>query len=82
MPYDPNYPPASAPLQSAPMRDQFQGLKTLIDAKPATADTARNPNGQFGNFDPGWEPQDPPTYDDLLWIRDRIWELYLITRRP
>jgi hypothetical protein len=81
MPYDPNYPPLNAPLQSAPMRDQFQGLKTLIDGKPDTADTASNPNGQFGNFDPNWEPQDPPSADDCRWLRDRIWELYLITRR-
>ena len=32
MPYDPNYPPTNAPIESAPMRAQFTGLKDLIDA--------------------------------------------------
>jgi hypothetical protein len=31
MPYDPNYPPTNAAVQSAPMRAQFTGLKELID---------------------------------------------------
>jgi hypothetical protein len=34
MPYDPNYPPQNAKLQSAPMRAQFNSLKTLIDNVP------------------------------------------------
>jgi hypothetical protein len=76
MPYDPTKPANNSPLSSAEMRDQFTSLKTLIDGKPATADTARNPNGQFGNFDPNWEPQDPPSADDCRWLRDRIAELY------
>ncbi len=76
MPYDPNYPPTNAPLQSAPLRNQFQGLKSLVDGKPQTDDTARNPNGQMGNLDPGWEPSDPPTADDCRWLRDRLVELY------
>lgn len=32
MPYDPSYPPTGAEIQSAPLRDQFTGLKELIDA--------------------------------------------------
>ena len=32
MPYDPNYPPTNALLESAPLRGQFTGLKDLIDA--------------------------------------------------
>ena len=32
MPYDPNFPPLNAPLVSAQWRNQFQGLKALIDA--------------------------------------------------
>ncbi len=32
MPFDPTYPPTDAPLQSAPMRGQLNGLKDLIDA--------------------------------------------------
>ncbi len=34
MPYDPTYPPQDAEIESAPLRVQFQGLKTLIDAVP------------------------------------------------
>lgn len=32
MPYDPTYPPANAEILSAPMRNQFNALKALIDA--------------------------------------------------
>ena len=32
MPYDPNYPPTNALIESAPLRGQFNGLKDLIDA--------------------------------------------------
>ena len=32
MPFDPNYPPTGAEIQSAPLRGQFTGLKDLIDA--------------------------------------------------
>ncbi len=34
MPYDPNYPPTHAEIESAPLRSQFNGLKSLIDAVP------------------------------------------------
>lgn len=30
--FDPNYPPTNALIESAPLRGQFNGLKTLIDA--------------------------------------------------
>jgi hypothetical protein len=32
MPYDPNYPPLNAEIESAPLRAQFTGLKALMDA--------------------------------------------------
>jgi hypothetical protein len=32
MPFDPTYPPTNAEILSAPLRNQFQGLKDLIDA--------------------------------------------------
>ena len=35
MPYDPNFPPTNAELTSPAFRDQFQGLKALIDAIPS-----------------------------------------------
>jgi hypothetical protein len=38
MPYGPNYPSASAPLRSAPMREQLQALKALVDAAAQAAE--------------------------------------------
>ena len=35
MPYDPNFPPDHQPLNAAPWRNQFNGLKDLIDAQAA-----------------------------------------------
>ena len=35
MPYDPNFPPDHQALAGAPWRNQFQGLKALIDAQAA-----------------------------------------------
>ena len=34
MPYDPSLPAAGSPLQSQVIRDQFHGIKDLIDAVP------------------------------------------------
>lgn len=53
MSFDPNYPPANAKLQSAPMRGQFNGLKDLIDAVPAGPQGSQGPPGNDG-------PQGPP----------------------
>jgi hypothetical protein len=41
MAYDPNLPANHAPVVSAELRDQFAGLKALIDAQQAEID-ARN----------------------------------------
>ena len=32
--FDPTYPPLNAEIESAPLRSQFNGLKSLIDAVP------------------------------------------------
>ena len=57
------------------------GEVTSQQLTDAIAGTARNPNGQMGNLDPNWNPQDPPTADDLRWLRDRLVELYNNTAR-
>ena len=46
--FDPTYPPTNAPLQSAPMRDQFNGLKDLIDAVPQGPPGPEGPEGPQG----------------------------------
>ena len=35
MPFDPNWPPQNAEVESAPFRNQFNSLKALIDAQDA-----------------------------------------------
>jgi hypothetical protein len=40
MPFDPNYPPQDAEIESAPLRVQFTSLKTLIDAVPTITSAA------------------------------------------
>jgi hypothetical protein len=82
MPFDPTKPANGSALSAAEMRNQLTSLKTEIDAKAATSQlnsaiggTAQNPNGNFGNFDPNWEPTGDTTAD-FYWLRDRIAELY------
>jgi hypothetical protein len=73
MPFDPNYPPLNAPLQSAPLRGQFNSLKALIDAIPAGPPGPPGPTGPQGASGPQGEqgpegPQGPPgevTFADL-----------------
>ncbi|MFZ4593294.1 MAG: hypothetical protein ACOYOF_03490 [Verrucomicrobiaceae bacterium] len=37
MPFDPTYPATNALIESAPLREQFQGLKALLDNLPVLA---------------------------------------------
>ena len=62
MPYDPSKPANSAPLSSAEMRDQLNGLNQNISAavNAAIAGTSNNSNGvatlsqaASGGYDPG-----------------------------
>ncbi len=48
MPFDPNYPPTNALIESAPLRDQFNSLKSLIDAIPAGPEGPAGPQGPEG----------------------------------
>ncbi len=43
--FDPTYPPLNAEIESAPLRNQFNSLKALIDAVPAGPP---GPEGQTG----------------------------------
>jgi hypothetical protein len=53
MPFDPNYPPTNALIESAPLRGQFNGLKELIDAIPAGPPGPEGPAGPQGPEGPG-----------------------------
>ena len=53
MPFDPNYPPTNALIESAPLRGQFNGLKDLIDAIPAGPVGPEGPAGPQGPEGPG-----------------------------
>ena len=44
MPYDSNFPPDHQPLNAAPWRDQFNGLKALIDAQSAQISALQTQN--------------------------------------
>ena len=46
--FDPNYPPTNALIESAPLRDQFNSLKSLIDAIPAGPEGPMGPEGPAG----------------------------------
>ena len=94
MPFDPNLPQPNTPADADVIRAQLNALKSLCDGLQAQvtalqnslnsqiAGTALNPNGQFGNFDPNWQPN-PGGWDfnDLIWLRDRMAELYNIEAR-
>ena len=45
MPYDPSFPPHGADLISAQWRDQFHGIKALVDAVPAGPPGPQGPQG-------------------------------------
>ena len=62
MPFDPNYPPFEAPLESAPMRAQFNALHDEITSIPQGPPGPEGPAGPMGpQGSPGGEgPQGPP----------------------
>ena len=77
MPYDPNFPPDHQALVAAPFRDQFNGLKALIDAQAAqladlqAAQAAQQAHWdalaqQFSTLNPlAIGPADPLTQDEV-----------------
>ena len=48
MPYDPSFPADGVLIESLPFRDQFHGLKDLIDAVPAGPPGPEGPTGPEG----------------------------------
>ncbi|MFO1440727.1 MAG: hypothetical protein U1F81_20590 [Verrucomicrobiaceae bacterium] len=48
MPYDPSFPQENTPIDAAPMREQLNALKALIDAVPAGPAGPEGPEGPAG----------------------------------
>ncbi len=60
MPFDPALPLHGSEIESAELRDQFNGLKTLIDAVPAGPAGPEGPQGPQGEPGPAGTPGGPP----------------------
>ncbi len=85
--FDPNVPQPNTPADANAIRAQLNALKAICDALQAQlnaltqqesndiAGTALNPNGNFGNFDPNWQPSGDANAD-FIYIRDRLTDLY------
>ena len=72
MPYDPTLPINNSPITSAELRNQFAGLKTLID-------------GRAGKPPPVFSPlnltvSDPPAADEVQAIADKVDELIAVLK--
>ena len=77
MPYDPNFPPDHQPLNAAPFRDQFNGLKDLIDTLPASdamwAELDAQAAGPCKNVtELNLTVSDPPTQAEVQAIADKL----------
>ncbi len=87
MPIDATLPRDGALITATELRSLLGNLQGQITALNQTvanlqqqmnnqiAGTARNPNGSGARID-GWEPNDPPTADDLRFLRDQHNTLY------
>ena len=63
MAYDPTKPVNNAPVVSAELRNQFTGLKTLIDARPHRVDDV---NGLGMSSNPTYDPTQMQAIADKL----------------
>jgi len=81
MPFDPALPANNSPVSSAELRNQFTGLKSLVDDCPTTnqmqdhvgevaASSAAAVNGP-----PGFVVSDPPTQAEVQTVVDKLNEL-------
>ena len=97
MAYDPNFPPHGAGLVSAEWRDQFHGLKGMIDdilaglpLNPVGADELNDITTNLiadtaKNVDAvpalDLDISDPPTHDEVAAVKDKLNELILALHR-
>jgi hypothetical protein len=86
MPYDPTLPATGAPIVSAELRNQFAGLKDLIDDKASSADvsaaiTSETPKNIDGMDTLSLIISNPPTQGEVQQIADKIAELISALQR-
>ncbi len=80
MAYDPTKPVNGAPIVAAELRNQFAGLKTVIDTKPDAAAVmnliASNAAGSLAAVSyPGFAISDPPTQAEVQALLDKLVEI-------
>ena len=86
MPFDPTLPADHSPVVAAELRNQFAGLKDLIDAVPASSDVdnaiaAQTPNNVDAVGVPGGSFSDPPTAAEVQALQDKLTELIVALHR-
>jgi len=86
MPYDPTLPANNSPIVSAELRNQFAGLKELIDGMPnfTTIDDAINSGtaNNIATFEPfGGTFSNPPTQAQVQELADKLNELITALQR-
>ena len=80
MPYDPTLPANASPIVSAELRNQFAGLKDLIDDRPTSAEMTTyvldNTSGKVDGVTELSTPiSNPPTQAQVEEIRQKINEM-------
>ena len=86
MPFDPNFPPDHQALNGAPFREQFQGLKQLIDDLLMTLEFQNRvfelSSGPAIDVSPlELTVSDPPTQAEVQAIADKIDQLLFQLKR-
>ena len=80
MPFDINWPPDHAELDGAPFRNQFNGLKDMVDAVPTSPEMASVIADNSASNVNGVMPlnltiSDPPTRAEVQAVVDKMNEL-------
>jgi hypothetical protein len=86
MPFNPSLPVDGSKIVAVELRNQFGGLKDLIDGKATPEDVSNaintqtaGPCGQLDYLD--LQPSDPPTQADLVAVIKQLNDFLALTRR-
>jgi hypothetical protein len=80
MPFDPTLPATNSPIVSAELRNQFNALKELIDAKPSSDDVLlainQNASANTNNIETlDLAISDPPTQSEVQAVVQKLNDL-------